>query len=299
MNAVSTQQCEDVTIADVLREVWRIRWLLVVSILVPAVLAFTYAKLEPPVYKASVLVKVVSEEQGGALDGLISQAGGLASLAGLSSLRKGDGRVEPLAVLKSRSLVEDFIKQENLRPVLFPGWWDAESARWKKGNPDGPPAGRVVREFTKNVLRIEEDPATGLVRVEMHWRDPAVAAHLANSYIDLANKRLQQRAVAMAELRLRFLNQELAKGGDVQLRQAIYKLMQSEISSAMVANVRRDYAFRILDPAVGSDIDDPWWPRAVPLVIMAAIVGLILGLCLAAWIRWVRLGVSPSNKKTV
>ncbi|MCB0257445.1 MAG: hypothetical protein KDI55_27290 [Anaerolineae bacterium] len=297
MNSVPVQQRENATIADVLLEVWRLRWWLVGAMLVPALFAFLYAMLASPVYKASVLVRVVSEEQGRPLDSLISQVGGLASLAGMSSLGKGDGRVEPLAVLKSRSLAEDFIKQENLRPVLFPKWWDAESERWVIGDPDGPPAGRTIREFWNDVLRIEEDAATGLVRVEIRWHDPAIAARWANSYIDLANKRLQQRAIAMAESRLLFLNQELAKGGDIQLQQAIYKLMQSEISSAMVANVRRDYAFSILDPAVPPDVDDPWWPRTVPLVVMASIVGLILGLCLAAWIRWARLSaLSPSSE---
>jgi uncharacterized protein involved in exopolysaccharide biosynthesis len=293
MNAPSARQYEVATIADVLRELWRIRWWLAASALVPAILAFTYAKFAIPVYKASVLVKVVAEEQGGAFDGLISQVGGLASLTGLSSLGKGDGRIEPLALLRSRSLAEDFIKQENLRPFLFPDWWIAESASCIKSGPGGPPAGRTVRKFTNDVLRIEEDAATGLVRVEVRWHDPSVAARLANSYIDLANKRSQQRAIAMTELRLRFLNQELSKGGDVQLQQAIYKLMQSEISSAMVANVRSDFAFSILDPAVPPDKDDPWWPRALPLVVMAGILGLILGLCLAAWVRWMRREVLP------
>lgn len=299
MNVGLVPERENTTISDVLREVWRIRWWLIGSTLVPAITALLYAQLASPIYKSSVLVKVVSEDQRGVPDGLISQVSGLASLAGLSSLGGSDGRIEPLAVLKSRSLAEDFIKQENLRPVLFPDWWNNADGLWVKGGPDGPPAGRTVREFTKDVLRIEEDAATGLVRVEMRWHDPVAAARWANAYIDLANRRLQQRAIAMAELRLKFLNAELAKGGNIQLQQAIYKLMQSEISSAMVANVRRDFAFSILDPAVVPDVDDPWWPRAVPLFVMAALVGLIAGLCSAAWIRWARSDVSSFSTGTV
>jgi uncharacterized protein involved in exopolysaccharide biosynthesis len=297
MNVVPVRQREDATIGDVLREVWRLRWWLVGSMLVPALFAFAYAKLAPPVYKASVLVKVVSEEQGGALNGLISQVGGLASFAGLSSLGQGGGRVEPLAVLKSRSLAEEFIKQENLRPVLFPDRWDAENERWVKGDPTGPAAGRTVREFTKEVLRIEEEAATGLVRVEVRWHAPDLAARWANSYIDLANRRVQQRAIEMAAMRLRYLNEELTKSSDLQLQQAIYKLMQSEISSAMVATVRKDFAFSILDPAAVPDRDDPSWPRTLPLVVVAGVLGLILCLSIAAWVNWLRVGaVSRSGK---
>ena len=268
---------DEATLGDVLRAVWQLKWWLGAWIAAALACAVAYALLATPVYKATALVQVVTESGSGGLNDLLPKLGGLASLAG-ASLGRGDTRVEPIAVLKSRSLADEFIQQENLKPVLFPELWNVASGKWTKGSAQGPTSGQAVRRLTRVVRRIEEDAATGLVRVEFRWRDPRLAAEWANSYIELANRRLQQRAIDDAAKRLRYLNEELSKSPDIQLKEAIYRLMQSEINTAMVANVRKDFAFTILDPAVAADEDDVDWPRAVPLIAVAIALGLMAGL---------------------
>lgn len=292
-------QVDEATLGDVLRAAWRLKSWLVAWIAATLAGGGAYILLATPVYKATVLVQVVTASGNGELTDLLPKLGGLAGLAGVS-LGRGGGSVEPIAVLKSRSLADEFIQKNNLRPLLFPEFWNGATAKWTEKNPQGPTSGQAVRRLTREVRRIEEDVATGLVRVEFRWRNPALAAEWANSYIELANRRLQQRAMDDAAKRLKYLNEELAKSPDVQLKEAIYQLMQSEINTAMLASVRKDFAFTILDPAVAADEDDVAWPRAAPLVAVAIVLGLILGLLSAVSMNHsaLRLGSAGAGSTT-
>lgn len=265
-----------------LREVWKAKWWLVLGTLLPMLAALAYSLTAEPVYRVSVLTKVVSGEEMDAVGQAFGSLNAISGLVGLPAIRGNSDRTESIAFLKSRSLAEDFIESQGLRPLLFSSSWDPANQRWKEPGIAGPGRGRTVREFWKRILRVEEEPATGLVRVEFRWTDPVVAADWANKFVHLANSRLQARAIDFSKQRIRYLREELDRSEDIQLKQAIYRLMQTEINSAMVANVRKDFAFSIIDPATPPDQDDPWWPRKLPILVMTGVFSLLAALGLLA-----------------
>lgn len=264
--------------AAYIRELKQVKWWLILGTLLPTLAALAYAVTATPIYRSSVLMKVVSSDELGDIGQALGSLNAISGLVGLPAIRGNSNRAESLAFLKSRSLAEDFIEAQGLRPLLFASAWDPASQRWKNHGPDGPGPGLTVRAFWRQVLRVEEEPATGLVRVEFRWKDPGVAADWANKYVELANSRLQARAISLSRQRLQYLKEELDAADDIQLKQAIYRLMQTEINSAMVANVRKDFAFSIVDPAVPSDRDDPWRPQKLPIVVMTGIFSLVAAL---------------------
>ena len=61
----------------------------------------------------------------------------------------------------------------------------------------------------------------------------------------------------------------------VEVRAAVYKLMETELKNAMLARTRDAYAFKILDPAVvPPDLKDRDSPNKEPLIVF-------LGACLS------------------
>ena len=74
-----------------------------------------------------------------------------------------------------------------------------------------------------------------------------------------------------------YLNSELETTTVVGVRQAIYSVIQSQIEQIMLATVRDDYAFKVLDPAIAPDPDDTAFPNR-PIF---GFVGLVLGLAFA------------------
>lgn len=215
------------------------------------VIAVAVAFLLPPIYRAEVLLAPVSDDQSGAAAGLTSQLGGIASLAGISLGGSGGGKDEFIAILQSRVLSDFFVRENNLLPILFEDDWDAAAGKWKSSDPaDVPTLWDAFKLMEKKVRQIAVDKKTGLVTLSIEWKDPELAAHWTEGLVKRTNAYLRQQAVQHAERNLAYLQDQARKTTSVELQQAIYRLMETEVKKAMLANVNEEYAFKVLDPAV-------------------------------------------------
>lgn len=252
------------------------RWTLGLAA-IGGLLALGASFLVKPVYRSDVRVSLVMDlDQAGAAFG--GALGGLASLAGIQTQTSSE-RAESLAVLESRSLGEEFLNVEDLMPGLFPERWDEATNAWiPRHGKQAPSIREAFKDFSRDVRIIHEDRQTGLVVVGMYWSDPARAAALANQYVALANATLRDRAIAEAKASLEFLDAELGKTQPIAVRESIYRLVEQQTKKIMLASVRRDYAFKVIDPAVASDFDDLARPRRLMMASVGAILGLALGI---------------------
>ena len=126
---------------------------------------------------------------------------------------------------------------------------------------------------------MHENPKTGLVVVAIDWRDRVEGARWVNALIAKANSFIAQRAGAEADRRIEYLNAELKKADQIELRQAIYALIEAEIKKRMLSRTRLEYAFRVLDPASPPPLSE----YVRPLRILYAIGGFIFGALFAAF----------------
>jgi len=284
---VPSMQAEDhrsertVTLFDVaglIRNLWPY-WLAgaLIGGLVAGAVAFTVR----PIYRASTVVMPVSaQDSGGTLARLAGQFGGLASLAGLGGMQS-DGRNEAIAVLKSQAFTEKFIVDENLLPVLFADKWDGATGKWKVSDPsETPTLWDAWLLFDKRIRTIIEDRDRGLVTVRVEWHDPEQVSRWANLMVERANQQLRDRKLAEIDANLAYLQGELGKAQLVELRQAIGKVMESQVSERMIASGRKDYAFRPLDPARAPDPDRPESPKKALWIVLGTVGGMLLGFAL-------------------
>ncbi len=199
-----------------------------------------------------------------------SQAlGGLGSLLGLDAGQTEQLR-EGMAILKSRLLVEDFIEQNNLLPILFASQWAEDNNDWV--DPSDPPSlWDGFTEFSNNIYTVSESPAEGTIRIQMTWRDSQTAASWANAILALANDRLRQRTIRQSEDSLNYLRDELENITTMGVRQSVYSLIESQIQLRMLAKTRPDYAFTVVDPAQPKDPDDYDFPKLTILAPAGAI----------------------------
>lgn len=83
----TTEQDDEISLRDLIDILWQGRWTIVLVPVVLTVLAGVTALLQPPTYRATVVVSPVSNKPGGGLNGLgslTSRLGGFAALAGIS-----------------------------------------------------------------------------------------------------------------------------------------------------------------------------------------------------------------------
>jgi uncharacterized protein involved in exopolysaccharide biosynthesis len=198
--------------------------------------------------------------------------GGLASIAGVDIGSEGNPKQSAIATLGSRSFAREFITVHGLMPML---------------NPDEPPfsdAGaaeqgewRTVERFREKMMRITEDPRTGLVAVYLEWRDPDVAADWATKVVDLINQRLKAMAVNDANRSLDHLKTQLDAATTVELKRAISTVTERQIEALMYADIRDEFAFRTVDAATAPPADEYVFPNRLVFFALGFITGCIVG----------------------
>jgi uncharacterized protein involved in exopolysaccharide biosynthesis len=264
---------------DLLR-LWRMlreRWRLVGGVTALfAIAAVAYALLATPIYRAQVLLAPVTSSS---MNDMVSQVGGLASLAGLN-LNLGGDSMHAVAVLKSNEFAADFIQRENLLPILFADEWDPVAQRWRDPNPANHPDIRDgVRFFDKKVRSVAEEGRGGLVTLTVDWTDPDIAAEWAQKMVAQVNERIRARQIEELEQKLAYLNDQLAKATLVELRQAIARVVEDQISAMMLTQARTEYAFKVIDPAFPPKLRA--WPKRTLIVIVLTALGFLAGAVLA------------------
>ncbi len=236
-----------------LSEIWRVlvdnKKLIAIITGGTTALAIVIALLLTPIYRAEVLLAPATSEKSGGLGTLAGQFGDLAALAGIS-VGGGDKTQEAIATLKSRTLTEAFIKENNLMPILFEDAWDADKKAWKDEDPQNAPTlWQAYEMFNKNIRTVSLDKKSGLVTLAIEWKDPTLAAAWANDLVKRVNGQRQKEAIQEAESSIGYLQKQLARTASIEVEQAIYRLIEAQTKNIMLAQAREEFAFKVIDPA--------------------------------------------------
>lgn len=266
------------------------RRLILVSLIVFSVAFAVAAFLIKPVFRASVLMIPASPDRNNmsrALASALGQFGGLASFAGLNIGNRDAATEEALAVLRSREFTVQFIRDEHLMPTLYASMWNMRAGKWKVRDSKVPSEFRAYKLFDTQIRSVTQDKETGLITLNVDWTDRHLAAKWANELIQRINAEMRSRATIMADASIGFLDKELAKTPTVDVRESINQLIESEIKQRMLADVNRDFAFRVIDKAEAPDVDHPIRPRKWLLLTLGPILGLIVGIMVALFLDFV------------
>jgi uncharacterized protein involved in exopolysaccharide biosynthesis len=245
-----------------------------------AVAAGAASYLSPNKYEATVLMSPVTGQSNasgmGALGSAVSQLGGIASL-GLTMGGGGGQKAESIATLESEALTEQYIRENNLLPILFPKNWDAKLEKWKEPDPSKVPTiwlGNLY--FNKVVRTVKETPRTGLVTLTITWTDAKLAAQWANGLVRMANDYLREKAIKESDRNIAYLNEQVTKTSVVELRSSIYSLMNAEIKKEMLARGSEEFALKVIDPAVAPE------KKSSPQRVLWVLAGFCMGLLISS-----------------
>lgn len=249
---------------------WRDKWVFGLSLFLSMVLAAVYALSATEWYRADVLLTPAEESSTTNIGG---QLGGLAGLAGLAGISVGGGgSAEPLAILRSREFLGEFVNDYELLPVLLSEDWDDVAQKWKANDPeDWPDIRDAVEILNEDILGVSESLETGLVSVSVTWTDGEVAADWANILIDRLNNFTRQRALVTAQTNVDYLEQQMGETTIASLQQAIGSLLESELQKLMLARGNEEFSFRVIDKAEAPKRRER--PRRILIVAVAGILG--------------------------
>lgn len=284
---------EALDLRALLGRLWRRRLWLFASMLLGAALAVAYVLNATPIYRVTTQLVSTSDERnslsGSLMSALGDMGGGLASLAGIGLGSADAGTQEAIAVLQSQQFTERFIRDLNLMPRLFPTSWDAKAGKWLAPPGQQPTLGKAFKYFNNGIRNVKLDKTTGIVTMQVDWRNPEEAALWANTLVSRVNAEMRDRAIKKSEESLAFLERELQRTTLVETRQAINRLVEAQIKQRMLANVSHEYAFRVVDPAIAPDRDAPIKPKKLLVLAAGPFAGLLLAIMTLLTLDW--LGV--------
>ena len=288
---------DEIDLLELLRVLFNHKFSILLFTLVFGAGAFVIAITTPNTYQADVLVS--SSQQGGGMgSSLASQYGGLAAIAGID-LGSGDTGLESaLALLKSRKFIISFINEENLKPVLFPGVWDPQAKVWLTLPPspsmisriknalvnyaddeildvDPKPSDLTAYKKFSGIMMVSRDKTSSLVTIKVDSEDPVMAANWANKIVVRLNAYLKNEAISQSDQNIRYLEQEIVDTPLVEFKTALYELIEAEAKSKMFANVQKEYALKVIDPAIIPD--QPIKPKRSLILILGVLLGFMVG----------------------
>lgn len=257
---------------------------------IAAAISVIVALALPNIYTASALL-APAESSGGGLSGLMKQYAGLASLAGVSLPGGEEGSRAQLGMelMKSRAFVGDFVKRHDILPELMAveSWdqsssevifdaqlYDAAAKAWVR-DVDPPqlpqPSAQEAHKAFTEILGVSEDKLTGYVSVSIEHESPVIAAQWVNWLVDDVNAAVRKQDVGEATKSIEYLQQQATKTSLADLQSVFFELIQSQTETVMLAEVRPEYVFKTIDPAVVPE------EKSKPSRALICVVGTFLG----------------------
>lgn len=286
---------DEINYKDLFLIIWRSKLIVSVVTLLFLVGSIFIALHMPNVYKSEALLAPSQNNDGGGLAGLTGQFGGMASLAGINLGSQTTTNTQlAIEVIKSRQFITSFIEKHNILAELVAAenWdlntnklsfdtelYDAETNSWVREvkAPYTPaPSNQEAYKVFKELLSINEDADTGMVTISIEHVSPYIAQKWVNWLIESINAEMKERDVAEAIKSTDFLTEQLSETKVVDIKAVLYKLVEEQARTIMLANVRDEYVFKTIDPAIAPE------EKFKPSRALICLIGLFVGFSLSS-----------------
>ena len=265
---MSEQQIYDdeIDLKELVLTLWEGRQTIATITGLAAIVSVIFALMLPNIYHSTATLAPASSGGQGGLASLASRYGNLASIAGID-LPEGELSKKDLAleVVRSRKFARDFLKKHDLKPKLMAvDYWDADNntlvldddlydVKTKKWLEDEEPLDVDVYEAFEDALIVNENSTTGMVELGFKSKSPTEAQRWTNWAIEDLNNAIRAKDIAEAESSIAFLREQVKSSPLAELRKVFYDLIQAQTETIMLAQVREEYVFATVDPAVVPD----------------------------------------------
>jgi uncharacterized protein involved in exopolysaccharide biosynthesis len=244
--------------------------------------AIYFASSLPTIYKAEVLMIPASSKGVGGGSGFSEALGGFSNMTGISLGGTNSTGIEgeqTLARLKTRSFLIKHIKEKNLKSILFADQWSTVEKRWIDQEPSDREASELLLDMI-TTARVPKDKA-GLVILSIEWKDPTnpeKIANIANNLVKSMNSYAKKRAILEAVRSISFIEKELEKTSLLNSQTILYNIIEQQMGTIMLANVRDEFVFKVIDSAV-----IPTRAETKP-IFMIIFIGIVLGIFISSFL---------------
>ncbi len=181
---------KQVALSEYGNRIWRRKWLIVALCAVSVLTTLAVNLQLPKYYKSEAVILALAPETGGLGAALSSSP--LGALAGsIGGISTPADRI--LVYLKSRTVAEMVIKRFDLVRIIHEDKWDAAKGSWKDAA--RPPLKEDTVKVLNKTITAFKKSKEGTITITVEWKDPKLAADMANYYIAALTEYLKDKSV--------------------------------------------------------------------------------------------------------
>jgi uncharacterized protein involved in exopolysaccharide biosynthesis len=300
-NCTPVREEEEISLLDIWRVIWKRRKMIAWIVAIITFGTLFASLFMTNIYQAKAMITPVAQKDSGGGGGLTAilaqQIGGLPGI----SLPGSSSASEIVNLLKSNVLREKIITKYNLLPALFIDQWDSDRKTWRvkswylnplrwvsdiselvipapttfnqKKDPNIPAVWDGLRKLDK-IVSIQFNLKENSITIMANTRDPEFSAKLVDYYLVTLTDYMSAEARRVALTNRKYLEGQLGDASDPLIKQKIYNMIAQQIETSMMAEVKENFAFKVLDPPKVPDKKIS--PKRAVMVILAFIVSIML-----------------------
>lgn len=255
---------DEINLLDYVKIILKHKKLICCIVGIVVVATIIVSLLMTPVYEAKAVITPVGRTND------TSGASMLAAQFGITA-PASSSMSEIVNLLKSNVLKEKIIRKHKLLPVFFTEK-DLSGKTENKRIWDG------IR-YLGDTLVVKSNQKDNSIDVSMQSRDPEMAADIVDYALIELNDYMSEEARRVADTNKRYLEEQIEKTADPFIKTKIYTLIAQQIETSMMAEVKENFAFKILDPPRVPD--QRIKPKRTLMVVTAFLVSLFLAVFVA------------------
>ena len=235
---------------DLFEAIWINKFFIIIFPLLVGSITALYTLNLPNMYRAEILL-TSSESKN---QNTSAASTGLAVLAGVNLQSTDNKTLIAIETLKSRKFISEFlIRHEALPALMAPISWNSQEDILEVGEYHG-----SIQEATKRFKSIffvgKISTRTPFVLMTIEHISPTQGRDWLEAMVKDLNQFLSERDLAEVENSIKYLQEQINKTNVSDLKQLFYSMIEAQTSKAMLAEVRPEYAFRVIDPAIAPEL---------------------------------------------
>lgn len=293
MNKLST----DLTIPELLNLFWNKKLSIFIVTSIFSLAGITISLIITPVYTSNALLSpsTLSSNISNSKSGLGSSA--LSSLVGLSSSSSTE-LTQASSIITSREFTKKIISAHNILPELFAAkhfdkalqetTYDAsifnkDTGQWLQEKLQPQPSFLKANEVLNKIVSFKIDSDLNLATISVTHVSPIFARDLIEILIFELNQIARIKSIERATSNIEFLKEEMIKTSEIDIRQSISSLIESQLTKKMLASVKDEYLLEYIDPPFIPYMKSA--PKRTIIVILFTMIGFLIAMS-SIWLKF-------------
>ena len=261
---------DEINLLDLIKVILKNLRLIGIIIGVVVVATAIISLIMTPVYESKAVIIPTTQTKNIGVGGMFAQQFGI---SGPSSPMA----TEVVSLLKSNTLRERIIKRYNLLKLFFEDNYE----ELKKQKNENELLWMGLRRFD-GITKVNFKQKDNTIEIVVGYKDPKIARDLVNYTLAELTDYMSSEAKRVAETNKKYLESQLEKTSDPFIKTKLYALIAQQLETAMMAEVKENFAFKVLDAPMIPDKRSK--PKRKLMVLIAFVVSLFIGI-FAAFLR--------------